>query len=240
MHANLTYQLLVGQVALRIGVVLVLIFILCLAQSFLQLVVVITRQISLQLWRKSCLFLFSNLLDPMYQPQVTDCILDYRSVLLQRLISEFNEVFEGLEGELAEHVLVVVVVILHHVFGMQLSILQFFKGLSVVAVLVVGTAAHVLEPHRLVVMDAHIVAAVLHKDVHYSCSTLHIARLERHHGRLGVDGAISFVKVTRLLVEYGGAHPVALLLENSTLKRVKLKQSGRVVDGLVNKLECFI
>ena len=176
----------------------------------------------------------------MYQPQVTDCILDYRSVLLQRLISEFNEVFEGLEGELAEHVLVVVVVILHHVFGMQLSILQFFKGLSVVAVLVVGTAAHVLEPHRLVVMDAHIVAAVLHKDVHYSCSTLHIARLERHHGRLGVDGAISFVKVTRLLVEYGGAHPVALLLENSTLKRVKLKQSGRVVDGLFNKLECFI
>lgn len=61
MHANLTYQLLVGQVALRIGIVLVLIFILCLAQSFLQLVVVITCKISLQLWRESCLLFFNNL-----------------------------------------------------------------------------------------------------------------------------------------------------------------------------------
>ena len=61
MHANLTYQLLVGQVALRIGIVLVLIFVFCLAQSFLQLRVVFTGQISLQLWRESCLLFFSNL-----------------------------------------------------------------------------------------------------------------------------------------------------------------------------------
>ena len=67
--------------------------------------------------------------------------------------------------------------VLHHVLGVELYVLELLKRLSVVAIQVVGPPSHLLEPHSLIVMDAHVIAAVLYEEVHDSYALVNTAVL---------------------------------------------------------------
>ena len=67
--------------------------------------------------------------------------------------------------------------VLHHVLGVELYVLELLKGLSVVAIQVVGPPSHLLEPHSLIVMDAHVITAVLYEKVHDSYALVNTAVL---------------------------------------------------------------
>lgn len=56
--------------------------------------------------------------------------------------------------------------VLDNVLCVQLNILELLEGKPIVLVAVVSAAGLVLEPHCLIVVNAHIVAAVLYKDIH--------------------------------------------------------------------------
>lgn len=103
---------------------------------------------------------------------------------------------------------------------MQLHILKFFEGLAVVLVAIVCDAGLVLKPHRLVVVNAHIVAAVLHKDVHDAGAFLNVACLESVHCADGIDGPVRLVKIPRFFKELSSLLTVTSFLVDLTFKRV--------------------
>ena len=126
--------------------------------------------------------LFLLPIDSVGQAQVANRVFDHRAVLLQSRVCERHQVLERLESEFTHRVLVVVVVILDHMLCVQLDILELLEGLPVVLVDVMGASRHLLEPHRLIVMDADIVAAILHKDVHDVDALLNVAFFQGVHG----------------------------------------------------------
>mmetsp|Transcript_12781 Transcript_12781/g.17211 ORF Transcript_12781/g.17211 Transcript_12781/m.17211 type:complete len:469 (-) Transcript_12781:335-1741(-) len=129
--------------------------------------------------------------------------------------------------------------ILDHMLGVKLYVLEVLKGLSVVAVGVVSATAHVLEPHGLVVVNADVVAAVFHKDIHDRGSTLHIAGLQREHRADRVDCAVRLVQVACLFVKNSSALPVTRLLVDLALQGVELEESRRVLNGFIDEAHGF-
>ena len=67
--------------------------------------------------------------------------------------------------------------VLHNVLSMKLYVFELLQCHSIVSIIVVGATAHVLEPHSLVIMDAHVVATVFNENVHDAGSLLNIASL---------------------------------------------------------------
>jgi len=70
----------------------------------------------------------------------------------------------------------------------------------VVAVAVVGAATLVLEPHRLVVVNAHVIAAIFNEDVHDADAELDITGLKSVHRANSIDCSIGLIEVAGLLV----------------------------------------
>ena len=132
---------------------------------------------------------------------VANCVLDYGAILLKSPISKRAQVLERLERESAMHIEVVVVeIVLCHMLSVQLRIFELFQCLSVRLVLIVGAACLMLEPHCLVVVNAHVITTVLHKDVHDASTFLNIASFKCVHGTDSIDCSICFVKIASFLV----------------------------------------
>ena len=175
----------------------------------------------MHLWLEGSLFLLQVFVDLVHQAAVADCRLDHFAVLFHRFVGERNQVLKRLERKLAEHELVVVVVVLNHAFGMQLHVSELLKSRPKVLVLIVGASSHVLEPHRLVVVDAHIVSAVLHKDVHDPGSFLDLSSFECLHGTDCIDSTVCHVKVASLFVKLSRFDSITSLLVNLSFESVK-------------------
>ena len=90
--------------------------------------------------------------------------------------------------------------VLDHVLGVELYVLELLKGLSVVAIQVMRSPGHLLEPHSLVVVDAHVIAAVLDEKVHDSYALINTAVLQLVHGTNRVDGSVRSVEVSSFFV----------------------------------------
>ena len=104
--------------------------------------------------------------------------------------------------------------VLDHVLGVELYVLELLKGLSVVAIQVVGPTSHLLKPHSLVVVDAHVIAAVLHEEVHDSYSLVNTAVLQLVHRTDGVDGSVCSVEIASFLVQLCSPCSISSLLVN--------------------------
>ena len=221
---------------MRVGIVLVLVFIVSLAQTLLQLSVFFALEVRLHLGFEGSALLLPFFLDAMRKADIADGSRDDSPVLLQSPVRECHQVLKGLQSELAHHVLVVVEVILDHVLGVELHVLELLKRLSVVAVQVVGPPGHLLEPHCLVVVYAHVIAAVLHEEVHDSRALLHAAVLQLEHGTDRVDGSVCGVEIASFFVQLCRLRPVASLLANLAFESVQLEESGRVLDRHVDEV----
>ncbi len=187
----------------------------------MQLGVVFAFKVGLHLRLESSLFLVEVFFDLVHEAAVADCRLDHFAVLFHRLVGERNQVLKRLECKLAEHELVVVVVVLDHAFGMQLHVRELFECRSEVFVHIVGASSHVLEPHRLVVVDAHIISAVLHKDVHDPGSFLDLPSFEGLHGTDCINSTVCHVEVASLFVQLSGFDSISSLLVNLSFQSVK-------------------
>lgn len=212
-----TYEFFVGEVAIGIRIILILVFIFGLAQRLHQLGVVFALQVRLVLGLERCLLLLLILSDSVLESQIAYRVFYHCAVLLQSFISEGKQVLKRLQGESTHGVLVVVIVILDHVLSVQLDILELFEGLPVVLVHVMRAPSHLLEPHSLVVVDAYIVAAILHEYVHDSNALFDVARFESVHSGNGIYSTIGLVKVSGLFMEQCGLLAVARFLVNLAL-----------------------
>ena len=92
---------------------------------------------------------------------------------------------------------------------MLLDKLELPKRLTIVFVDVMGASSHLLKPHCLVIMDANIVATILHKDVHDVATLINFAFFQGEHGRDGVNSAISLVEAPGLFMERCGSVSIA-------------------------------
>ena len=136
----------------------------------------------------------------MRKADIADGSRDDSPILFQSPVCKCYQVVEGLKSELAHHVLVVVEVVLDHVLSVELYVLELLKGLSVVSIQVMGPPGHLLEPHSLVVMDAHVIAAVLHEKVHDSYALINTAVLQLIHSTDRVNGSVRSVEVSSFFV----------------------------------------
>lgn len=136
----LTYQLFVGEVSLWIRVILVLVLVFRLLERLHEFGVVLALQVGLVERLELLLLGRSLLVDAMQKSQIAYGRLDNRAILLQSPISERQQILKRLEREAATAVLVIVIVILYHMLGMQLHILEFFERSPVIFVHVVRTA----------------------------------------------------------------------------------------------------
>ena len=228
-----TYKLFIREESLGIGVVLVLILVFGLAERLLELSVVLRLLVGSHLGFEGGKLSLSFLLDTVCQGEVADSVLDDCAVLLESSVSEGHQILECLEGELAQRVLVVVVVVLHHVLSVKLDVLVILEGPHVVFLLIIGASTHLLEPHGLVVVDADVVAAILDEDIHDLVATLNIADLESVHCANRIDSTICLVHVTGFLVQLSGLLSVATLLVYLTLQGVELEHSRSMFNALV-------
>ena len=180
-HGTNTYQLLVREKALRIRIIFVLVFVLGLAQRLHQFGVLLALQIFRINWLKRGLLLLLFFRDAVQESEVADGSFDDCAVLLESLISEGQQVLKRLQREFAHAVLVVVVVVLDHVLSVQLHILELLERLPVVLVDIMSASRHLLKPHRLVIVNADIVAAVFDEDVHDAGAEFNLSVLESEH-----------------------------------------------------------
>ena len=178
-------------------------------------------------------------LDAMCKADIANGSRDDSPILLQSPVCECHQVRKGLQSELAHHVLVVVEVILNHVLCVELYVLELLKGLSVVAIQVVGPSGHLLEPHSLVVVNAHVIAAVLHEEVHNSCALVYTAVLQLVHGAYRVDGSVRSVKIASFFVQLRSPRPITSLLVNLAFESVQLEEGGSVLDRQVDEVHCL-
>ena len=114
--------------------------------------------------------------------------------------------------------------------GVELYVLELLKRLSVVAIQVVGPPGHLLEPHSLVVVNAHVIAAVLHEQVHDSCALVNAAILQLVHGTYRVDSSVRCVEITSFFVQLRSLRPITSLLINLAFESVELEEGGSVLD----------
>ena len=129
--------------------------------------------------------------------------------------------------------------VLDHVLGVQLNVLEFLEGLSVVAIQVVRPTGHLLEPHRLVVVDAHVIAAVLHEEVHDSRALVNTAGLQLVHGTDRVDGSVRSIEITSFLVQLRSLRSIASLLVNLAFESVQLEEGRGMLDCHVDEVHCL-
>ena len=129
--------------------------------------------------------------------------------------------------------------VLDHVLGVELYVLELLKGLSVVAIQVVGPTGHLLKPHSLVVVDAHVIAAVLHEEVHDSYSLVNTAVLQLVHRTDGVDGSVCSVEIASFLVQLCSPCSISSLLVNLAFESVQLEEGGSVLDCQVDEVHCL-
>ena len=66
--------------------------------------------------------------------------------------------------------------------SVQLHILELLERLSVVLVDIMGASRHLLKPHRLVIVNADIIAAVFDENVHDAGAELDLSVFESEHG----------------------------------------------------------
>lgn len=125
--------------------------------------------------------------------------------------------------------------ILHDVLCMQLHVLELLECVSVLSNFVISASSHLLEPHRLIVVDADVVAAVLHEDVHDVSSSFNISSLESVHGADSIDGTVCHVELASLFVKHCRPVSITRFLIDFAFKCVQINKRWSMINRFIHK-----